>query len=286
MRPHSQPPTLIRHAICQRMLSYRVALTLLIAGLGLPWIFFVPAMATESALPNRFIMGANTEATSLHGSWNRKIYIEAFRRLGIPLEVRVAPLKRLELMIGSGEIDGEMSRAPAYALQHPELLQVDVVFAQVVFSLYALQNMPGVSKLEDLRNTRYNAIYRRGVVLCEKELTPLLPARQISATNTAQQGVAMLKRGHGDFFCDVSSSLENEQYSQDFAKFKDLKKLFDISKPVPLNPYLAHKHLALLPLLSATLKQMEKEGLIKKYRHEAELQMQVLYGVPSAGEKK
>jgi polar amino acid transport system substrate-binding protein len=284
MHPHSQLASLFSYALCQRMLSGRFLSALLIAGLA--WSCCVPAYAVETELPTRFIMGVNTEATSLHGSWNRKIFIEAFRRLGIALEVRVAPLKRLELLMGKGEIDGEMSRAPAYGLQHPELLPVDVVFAQVVFSLYALKSIPGVSKLEDLRNTNYQGIYRRGVLLCEKELTPLLPSRQLTATNSALQGVAMLKLGHGDFFCDVSSSLENEQYSQDFAKFIDLKKLFDISSPVPLNPYLAHKHLALLPHLSATLKQLEKEGLIAKYRQEAEAQMHLLYRLSAAEQKK
>ncbi|MCX7217819.1 MAG: hypothetical protein NTY70_02440, partial [Burkholderiales bacterium] len=69
-------------------------------------------------------------------------------------------------------------------------------------------------------------------------------------------------------------------------KFIDLKKLFDISSPVPLNPYLAHKHLALLPRLSATLKQMEKEGLIAKYRQEAKAQMHLLYRLSAAEQKK
>ncbi|WP_295749666.1 hypothetical protein [Undibacterium sp.] len=275
---------MLKHALGPRMLSGRICFALLLAGLA--WSCCAPADAVETELPTRFVMGANTEATSLHGSWNRKIFAEAFRRLGIALEIRVAPLKRLELLMSKGEIDGEMSRAPAYGLQHPELLKVDVAFAQVVFSLYALKSIPGVSKLEDLRNTNYQGIYRRGVLLCEKELSSSMPARQLTATNSALQGVAMLKLGHGDFFCDVSSSLENEQYSQDFAKFIELKKLFDISSPVPLNAYLAQKHQTLLPHLSATLKQMEKEGLIAKYRHEAETQMRQLYSLPAAEQKK
>lgn len=226
------------------------------------------AFASASA-PTGIVLGTTNDEKSYYGYLLRRIYVEAFRRLGIPLEIVVAPLKRLSLMLEQGKIDGELARAPAYGKEHPDLIAIETAVATAVFSIYAINPIAGLSKLEDLGTGNFRAVYRRGVVLCERTLSGLLPASRITAVATAAQSAAMLGQGHADFYCDINSSLLNEEYAGELQHVPEMQKLFDISEPVPLNGYLQAKHKALAAKLASTLKHMENEGLLEKYRLDA-----------------
>jgi hypothetical protein len=222
----------------------------------------------EAAVPEKFVFGTNTEEQAFTGLWTRLIYTEAFKRLGVRLEIVVAPLKRLELLLERGEIDGEMVRAPAYGALHPRLIAIDVPIMQVVFGIYALKPIAGLNSLDDIRNGSFRGVYNRGVVFCENTLSRIVPTNRLDIVSSAKQGMDMLAIGHGDFFCDVSSGMLNYEFEIESSKSAKPIKLFDISKQVANKPYLHQKHTAFAVRLTAVLKQMEKEGLIEKYRLE------------------
>ena len=219
-------------------------------------------------LPAKFILGSGTEAHIFTGLWERLVYTEAFRRLDVPLVILVAPLKRIELMLEVGEIDGETMRGPAYALLHPKLIAVDLPLMPVRYGIYALKQVPGLSRPEDLRSGKFRGIYRRGVLFCQNTLSPLIPERKLVAVTTVKQGIDMLAIDHTDFFCDVNLGVINHEYSSTSNSSKKLQKLFDISDPVSNSAYLHEKYAAFAVTLAETLKQMEKEGLFEKYRLE------------------
>jgi hypothetical protein len=218
------------------------------------------------------LFGTDTEEQVFSGLWERLIYTEAFKRLGVPLEVAVAPLKRLEIMLEQGEIDGEMMRGPAYAEKHPNLIVVDLPLMPMIYSIYALKPVAGLSSLDDLRVGKFSGAYRRGVLFCENMLAPLMVSpSQLNALTSVKQGMEMLAVGHADFFCDLNLGLLNYEFEiQSNPSSKPLKplKLFDISKPVSNSAYLHQRHAALALKLDAVLKQMKKEGLVEKYRLE------------------
>lgn len=215
-----------------------------------------------------FTFGTNTEDNVFTGQFERLVYQEAFRRLGVPLKIMVAPLKRLELSVERGEIDGEMVRGPAYGTQHPALVKLGVPLMQVVFAVYAMKPIPGLYSLNDLQSRPIRAVYSRGVLLCESKLSPFVPESRLSEVADLNQGLDMLAVDHADVYCEVSSAILNERYGSRRRDVERLQKLFDISSQVDLSGYVLAKHAALATRLTATLQQMEKEGLLEKYKRE------------------
>ncbi|MEJ6006204.1 hypothetical protein WG899_11640 [Paucibacter sp. AS339] len=230
------------------------------------------AVAAEAG---KFILGTGTEDQVFTGAWERMVYVEAFRRLGVPLEIVVAPLKRLELMLERGEIDGETMRGPVYGRLHPQLIPVELPGVPSYYSLYALRPVPGLTGVDDLRGGKFRGSYRRGVLFCQSLLKPLLLPQGLAAVTTVKQAIDMLVVDHTDFFCDVNLGVWNHEYSpQQGQGGPRLYKLFDVSGPVFNGGYLHEKHAQFAIALTAVLKQMDKEGLLEKYRLDAMARLQ------------
>jgi polar amino acid transport system substrate-binding protein len=227
------------------------------------------ANVIASELPPKFVMGTELEENTFLGLWERLIFIEAFKRLGVPLEVVVAPLKRIEIMLERGEIDGEMMRGPIYSSLHPKLVVVDFPITQAVYGIYALKPIPGLSSLDDLRLGKFRGAYRRGLLFCESTLSPLVPANRLNMVTSVKQGMDMLAVGHADFFCDVNLGVLNYQFTAPKSTTQIPKKLFEIGKPVSNSAYLHPKHMLFAVKLSAMLTKMEKEELFLKYKLDA-----------------
>lgn len=235
-------------------------------------LFGLIALPTSLAAPAVFVMGSSAEITSYVSLWQSMIHKEAFRRMQIPLTFTVAPLKRITRMSEQGLIDGEPGRAPAYGAAHPEMVVVDFPLMDVVFSIYAAKPMPGLSRIEDVRDSTLQGTYARGALGCENVLLPMFPAGRLTSVASAKNGLAMLAVGHADFYCDVSSSMMNVLNSAEGRRKAQPFKLFDLGPKVPLRAYVQKKHAALAPVLAATLKQMKEEGVFEKYWLEAEQQ--------------
>ncbi|MEJ6001318.1 substrate-binding periplasmic protein [Paucibacter soli] len=226
--------------------------------------------AALAAEPKKLTLGTNVDETNFTGLWSRLLYAEAFKRLGMELQIVVAPLKRLEMLLERGEIDGEMIRGPAYGAAHPRLQVVELPLARLSYALYALQAPPGLRSLDDLASGRLRGAYRRGVVFCDEALRPRLAKQQLTAVTTVKQSVDMLAAGHADFICDVSMGIAQYEFETRTQGNKNrLQKLFDISPPQASSSYLLEKHAPFAAQLASTLKQMESEGLVEQYRLEA-----------------
>lgn len=235
-------------------------LPLLVAGLP---------MSVRAQNPKNFIIGTDEAADTFVGIWMRAIYTELFRRLGVPLEIVVAPLKRVTHMLRQGQIDGEMARGPSYALQNPDFVEVNASFFHTVFSLYALKPMPELQSVADLRKGDYRAVHRLGVLFCEESLQNLMPADHVTRANHTEQSIAMVAAGRANFFCDTTSAVWNEEYSQPFPGKKKTYKVLDLGPPVPLKPFLHPKHRGFALQMAEVIKQMERERQIEKFRLDA-----------------
>jgi len=240
----------------------------LLAALLFPAAGAVCAAGTEAV-----VLGTDLPESSFTGKWLRRIYAEAFRRLGIPLEFAVYPLKRLSTMVDAGKLDGELLRAHGYAALHPQLVRVEESVLDVFIVLYAANPDLKLERLEDLSSRDWYADYRRGVGVCESLLTKALPREQVFDVTTTEQGLRKLLAGRSDVFCDFDLAVLAELYSQDYGDAGNVRKLFTLGNPTPLYPYLHGKKAALAPRLAAVLRQMKAEGLVQAYRAEAEKSM-------------
>ncbi|MDT8999716.1 hypothetical protein RQP53_10600 [Paucibacter sp. APW11] len=241
-----------------------VVLTGLCVGLALQ---LPGAVVAQPARP--FVFGTPSSPSSPLGKWMRQVYTEALRRMGMQIEVVEAPLKRLALMTQNGSIDGEFSRTPAYAAEHPEMVKVETSLLSAVFSFYAVRPMPELGSVEAVLRGQQQVIYHRGVVGCEKLLQGRLPAERLNVVTSTAHGLEMLRLGRAQLFCEVSSEMFNERLSHSMSEHKQLYKLFDAAPPVPLNAYVLAKHADFAVRLGTTLKQMKAEGLVDRYLREA-----------------
>lgn len=259
------PPLLGGNSQCHWLLLRRKrvvpALALVVlAGLG-------TLQSAAVAEPKKFLLGTDDSEQLLSGQWLRRIYGEAFKRLGLPLEVVVAPLSRLEALLERGEIDADAMRGPSYAARHPELIPVEIPRIRTYFAIYALKPIDDLQSLQDLSAGKLSGAYRRGVVGCQDTLEALLPKRRLTAVNNLDVGLRMMASRHADFYCDVSLGVSN--YLPKPGQPPKPLKLFEIGRPFSNSIYLHPKHAGLATELAATFRQMEAEGLLAESGLEA-----------------
>ncbi len=73
---------------------------------------------------NTFVMAIFRPENDYLGKWWRLSYSEIFRRLGIKVEFRDYPKKRVSMEADAGNVDGEAGRVFSYADEHPNLIRV------------------------------------------------------------------------------------------------------------------------------------------------------------------
>lgn len=230
----------------------------------------MPSGHVRAKEPAVMTLGTDLAEHTFTGKWLRSIYREAFRRLDIPLEIDIYPLKRLSALVDAGEVDGELLRVRGYAAAHPDLIRVEEPVFDVSIVLYAANPSMKLSRVEDLPATDWYADYRRGVGVCESLLTQSLPRQRIVDVTTTEQGIRKLLAGRTDLFCDIDLAVLAELQASEFKGSAGIRALLSVGNPIPLYPYLHKKHAELAPRLAATLKRMKAEGLIQRYRAEAE----------------
>jgi len=240
--------------------------SLLIAGLLALLAMSPCSVRSQSQRP--VVMVTGQPETTFEGKWQRLTYQEAFRRLGLPLEVEVMPAQRMTAMVESGAVDGQFGRVLGYADAHPEQVRVDEPIYEVGFALLVSNPALTLSHLQDLAATSLIGVYRRGVELCERSLSPLVGAERLSSVATERDALRMLVTGRVDYFCEIDVALMNALHSPEF-KGASVRPLLTIGDRIPMFPYLSRKQAELAPRLAAVLKGMKAEGLLERFRQEA-----------------
>lgn len=244
----------------------RACRLLLLIGLAVP---LAPALSQVQVTPPRpFIMAADAQPDTYAYKWARLIYAEAFRRLGIPLELVTHSLARRSALAEEGAIDGEVSRIYAYADAHPELVRVEEPVMDFTFSIFSANPNLRARTLEELPADALLE-HRRGILLCENTLKKSIPPERLSNVANTEQGVRKLLAGRSDAYCDIDLYVREALNSGELRGVASVRKLFDIAS-VPTYPYLYKKHAGLAPRLAAILKQMKAEGLLAAYLKQAE----------------
>ena len=231
--------------------------------------FAVLPCPIHSEPPHPFVMATDQPETAYEGKWQRLAYQEAFKRLGIPLEVDVMPTQRVSAMVDSGDVDGQFMRVRAYADAHPEQVRVDEPIYEVGFALWVSNPALTLSRLQDLAATSWIGAYKRGVELCQRALSPLVPADRLFSVSSEDVGLRMLLSGRVDYYCEIDAALQSALYSPEFKDAKSVRPLLTVGDRIILYPYLSRKQADLAPRLATVLKAMKAEGLLERFRHEA-----------------
>ncbi|MBI5068063.1 MAG: hypothetical protein HZB56_07470 [Deltaproteobacteria bacterium] len=198
-----------------------------------------------------------------------QIYQEAFRRLGIPVELSFHSLVRRTALVTAGAIDGEMARIRAYGDAHPELIRVEEPILDFPFALFTARPDLRLESLEALRRQAYRVDYRRGILLCETTLGRLLPPERITDVLTTEQGVKKLQAGRTDLFCELDFHyVEDVLESPEFRGTPPVRRVLRFAT-LPTYPYLHRRHAALAPRLAEVIRQMKAEGRMDKHLRDA-----------------
>lgn len=259
MKRPTSPPFLRRYNV-------RRALAACLLALGL-----VGTVLAQSTGERPFVL-AYDEGGGSESSYSvrlfRLIYSEAFKRLGVPLEVASYPTARLTLLMDRGLIDGEMARALIYGQLHPNLIRVKESVLVGAFALYTAKPELRLDDLKELAKSPLRVEYRLGVLTCDGALKAVVPAPRLSAIATTRQGLEKLLLDRTDVYCDIDLAVENNLYGSEIRGAGALRVLLQIGDPAPLYPYLNQNHAELAIRLAAALKQMKQEGLFERYRKE------------------
>ncbi len=193
------------------------------------------------------------------------IYAEAFRRLGLPVQVVTSKLARRSALASEGAIDCEASRIRAYGDANPQLIRVEEPLLDLTFALFTANPELSLRSLDDLAATSLLVEYRRGILLCESTLKRLVPPERLTSVATTEQGLKKLLAGRTDLYCDLDALYVQEALrAPEFAGAKGVRKVLTLAS-VPTYPYLDRRHAALAPRLAEVLRQMRAEGLIDAY---------------------
>lgn len=231
-----------------------------------------PARSQASAAAQKpFVWAVDGEPSTYASHWVTLIYTEAFKRLGMPMQMAHYTLARRAALVDEGVADGETSRVYSYGNNKPNLIRVEESLIDLGFSLYTANPSVRLNRLEDLRATNYLVEYRRGILICENAMKEVAPAERISDVPTHQQGLKKLIAGRTDLYCDIDVNVLQELQTPEFKDAaNNVRKVISVGKAVPTYPFINKKHAALAPRLAAVLKQMKAEGLIEAYRLQAE----------------
>lgn len=225
-----------------------------------------------SAPPAPFVISADAEPNSYVHRWLSLIYGEAFRRLGIPVQIASFPLARGTALANQGSVDGQAGRIRAYGDTHPDMVRVEEPVMDFTFSLYTANPALRVRRAEDLADTALQVEYRRGILFCQNTMTKFVAADRLSDITHTEQGLKKLVAGRTDIYCDIEVYVRESLNTPEFKDVTGLRKLLDLAS-VQTYPYVNRKHASLAPRLAAVLKQMRAEGLLGAYPKQAEGEM-------------
>lgn len=215
-------------------------------------------------------MGTDTEPDSFSGRWIRLIYHEAFRRMKLPVQIVVLPSPRVSARTDEGALDGDVLRVHGYAQAHPQQVRVEEPVLDVVFSLYSARPGLQLARLEELPGMGWTGEYRRGVEICAATLKRWMPHQDVSEIASVEQGLRKLMAGRTDVYCENDLAMVTALAGAEFRNVTPPRRVLDLQAPLPLHAYLHRKNAQLAEPLAATLRQMKAEGLIQRYRAQAQ----------------
>lgn len=214
---------------------------------------------------NTFVMAFTRPETTHSGRWQRLIYTEIFRRLGIKAEFRDYPSKRATIESDAGNIDGDTVRPYQYAAEHPNLIRVEESLFSINHCAFTVNDsIPQLKGWDSLKGTDYKVEYRRGVRVCEINLSKFVKAENLSDVTEAEQGLKKLISGRTDLFIYDEEWMLTALQTPEFKGSKVRSAGF--MQSVDIHGYLHKKHSDLALKMAEVIKAMKAEGLIEQYR--------------------
>lgn len=191
-----------------------------------------------------------------------KVMVEAYRRLGMTMEVRELPGERALQTANDGTVDGELYRKGDISDTYTHLIKIPVVISSADFVVFTMdKNIPA----RDWNSlVPYRVGYKRGVKSVEVNLVKGTKAEPVSSTD---QAFKKLEAGRNDVV--ISPKITGLVLLSQLG-IQGVTLLEPPLLSIQLFHYLHEKNKGLVPRLTTTLQQMEKEGVIRNIHKQVE----------------
>lgn len=259
--------SVFRARICQLQtrffLAGRVRLPLFFAILvlmsGFPRV--TPAFADDVVPP--IVLVSSHHESEYFGMLAKLIYEDAFARLGRPLVIRFAPLKRAEALHEKGLVDGDVGRTDAFQNRFPNMIRVRESTISVRYSAYSLLPTLRVEGWYSLRWRALRIEHLRGDLLSVSRLRNIGPSAQVRVVDNWQVGVRKLFAKRTDLFIGMDRGVDYALTLPEFeGRTLHRAGFLELSEA---HAYLQPQHWDLAIALSEVLGTMKKEGVIERY---------------------
>lgn len=180
---------------------------------------------------------------------------EAFRRLGVQIEVDTTPGKRSLINANTGLTDGELMRTAGFEKLYPNLIQVPEKISDMDFVAYTTRDdIQGPLTWSSL--PAYSITYPTGWKIFDREVK----AEAITKVRSIEDLFVMLDKGRADLA--LADRWEGLYLTHEYARPARI-----IEPPLataPMYIYLNRKHAELVPRLAKSLAAMKADGTYKK----------------------
>ncbi|MYM22122.1 hypothetical protein GTP46_05630 [Duganella sp. FT135W] len=200
--------------------------------------------------------------------WLKLIYSDAFKQLGIELEIRAYPAARAAAESAADNVDGELARSFEYEDTHPNLIRVSEPTFYANTIAYATRSdiklEPGY---ESLRDTSYRIEHRLGYPIMTRKLAAVVAPANLSEVRNAETGLRKLVLGRSDLYVDVEDTVTSLLSWPEF-RGVGIRPVAVMDRG-PVHAYLNRRYAQLAPRLGAIIKKMRDSGQIERYRQQA-----------------
>lgn len=180
---------------------------------------------------------------------------EAYKRLGMSLQVQKYPGERSLVSANDGTTDGELYRKVGMERDYPNLIIVPVPLQTYEIVIFTRGTSFNVSGWESLRP--FTVGFVRGIKIVEQNTLGM----RTEAVPTMQQAFQKMVMGRTDV---VVGNRTSGLAAIKALKLDDVRIMAPPLASFPVYHYLHKKHEALVPRLTAVLTQMQKEKVIER----------------------
>lgn len=186
----------------------------------------------------------------------KPIVIEAYKRIGIEAQVDHHPWARALELSSSGDTDGELHRVKAISSKFESLIIVNEPVLYIDFVAFAKQDKNiFIKKWEDLKP--YTFTYVRGIKLIESNTQEM----NVEPVRDFKTALKLLELDRVDVVLDTYYNAIKEIELGGYTNFQLSS---DYLARIPLYHFVHKRNAHLVPKLEEALREMKKEGIIKK----------------------
>ena len=188
-----------------------------------------------------------------------QVLAEAYRRLGMALEVQKYPGERSLVSANDGLTDGELYRKVGMERDYPNLIIVPVPLQQYEIVIFTSDTTFPVNGWESLRP--FTVGFVRGIKIVEANTAGM----RTEAVPTMQQALQKMAMGRTDV---VVGNRASGLAAARALKMDDIRVLAPPLASFPVYHYVHRRHEALVPRLTAVMQQMHKEKVMERIQRQ------------------